>query len=109
MSIITIGYKMFISRSYSTFIIHVVSLSLNNYFNNLWKRCVLILHHLHKYEMLFSMAELPPLFKIAWILLMNSFFGSSSHICSMIFNSGLSLLIFQYGNTFICQTLLYYT
>ena len=57
-------YYMFISRRYCTLLIfHVASLSLNNSFSASGKRCIQILHHLHWYEMLFSVAELLQLFK----------------------------------------------
>ena len=67
-------------------ILCVASLSLNNCFNTLWNRCIQILHY-HKYEMPFSVAELPQLFKIVWILPKELF--SSVFICLMIFKLGL--------------------
>lgn len=54
---------MFFSGSYFI-LLYVASLRLNNYFSAAGKGCVQILHKLHRYEMLFSMAQSPQVFNL---------------------------------------------
>ena len=99
---------MYISRSYSTLLAFgVASLSLNNCFNVPGKRCVQIIHHLHRYEMPFlwlsyHKSRLHGFF--CWSLLF-----SSVHVWSIISKWDLAACqIFQCGNGFN-QTLLWWT
>ena len=95
-SIMKIYSIILISRNHCTLLIfHVVSLSLYNCFNEPAKRCIQIFHHLHRYEIPFSVSFLTQLYKITSILLKNSSVKFSPHLLNDIRS-----LIFQYGNTF---------
>ena len=72
-SIMNIYYIMSISKSFNRlFIFRMSSFSLNNCFHAPGKRCVQILPYLHRYEIPFSLAEFPQLFKIGFLSLILS-------------------------------------
>lgn len=80
-SIVKIYFIMLIPTSSCALLIYsMVSLSRNNCLNVFANVFVQTLHHYQRHEILFSVAVIPQLLKIAWILLMNTSFSFCIHL-----------------------------